>query len=213
MKPLSFCRDAASHSGSRLLFCIIGLLFLPGCAAAIPWMSADRSSYSELPGSQFIVSLVINNPDSAPVVAYDFQIHASALSVFRIESQILHSALNESNFTGLFPQEVITSAEDTDNFDFGVFAAAGGAGTGSLLAQELTFAISPDAPIGDYSLTLGWNQPAPGGISLVDDNLVDYQMAEPVSLSISVVPEPASLFLTGAGLLVLPWFQRRRRGI
>lgn len=195
-------------------FFLAGAAVLLGSAAfAAPQLGLVQSSYSGLnPGDEFTVQLQVLNPETVKVVAYDFFIWANDDDVFYLLSQELEAPVDLPAYLDFFPYAVTVGNEE-EPVDFGAFSASlsQGFGQGTSLAQTLTFSLNADIAPGEYTLTFGWVFPVLAGPSLLDANESDYQMAQPLLVQVSVVPEPAVWGLLSGGLAVSCMFRNLRR--
>lgn len=179
---------------------LLAALLLPAAAFAALDMQVSPGSYENLnPGDSFAVTLRVSNTGTEEVISYDFFLRASTDHVFFLTSQTLHAPLDEALYSPIFPYAVGTGNAD----DLGAWTFGEGFGTGIFDAQTLTFSIAPDASPGAYTLSFLWPFPNPaGGPNLVYGDFIEYQMASPLHVNISVVPEPSTWLLLTAFLML-----------
>lgn len=196
---------------SSALFLLAFFLVAPLSAA--PILSATQASYSNLnPGDSFVLTLSVVNPDLSPsqtpiIYGYDYALQANADGIFSVTGQTLFSPVNSSQNLAGFPFAVTMTSTN----DFGATAGSNftsGFGAGTSLAQTLTVQIAPTVVAGNYTLSLGFLGAGP---DLVDTDGNEYQAASPILISVAVIPEPGTAFLTGFASIALLQGSRKRR--
>lgn len=161
--------------------------------------SSDPGSVLVAPGSSFNVTLTLTATASSIAVDYFLQILNGGSSQFRITGRDLSgSTFNQpitSNSIALQPSRALLNPQNDDDLGGSISNPNSPNGPGAFLLANFTLQVLPGAANGSYTLSTA---NASVGDAMFNDNSVSN-----ATYTVNVIPEPATVFLLGAGAFLL----------